>query len=204
MYGKGAYFALNTNKSNTHFFAWKTRICTFETKEIQTPRIRIAQMNIGLRSLDYMVKQAEWRSRALLAFPKKKRHKTRKVLLQRINKVEISDKRTSILEELSLGKRNQETGVNNDRANGRPSKAQNPIPVNVFPFSYRWIVLDCYDLDCLVFSEKWFVLGFRIIPINLISCSPAVIMVVLGSWLALAIFVSLSFKLHGDFRLTSI
>lgn len=57
------------------------------------------------------------------AFPKKKRHKTRKVLLQRINKVEISDKRTSILEELSLGKRNQETGVNNDRANGRPSKA---------------------------------------------------------------------------------
>ncbi|KAI8548755.1 hypothetical protein RHMOL_Rhmol07G0298400 [Rhododendron molle] len=81
------------------------------------------------------------------AFPKKKRRKTRKVLLQRINKVEISDKRTSILEELSLGKRNQETGVNNDRANGRPSKAcsgklvGNKIGLEEKPGSYMRICM---------------------------------------------------------------
>jgi len=76
--------------------------------------------------------------------PKKKRRKNRKVLLQRLNKVEISDKRTSNLEELIVAKRNQESGVNN----GRPSKAcsgklavGNKISLEEKPGSYMRICM---------------------------------------------------------------
>lgn len=85
------------------------------------------------------------------AFPKKKRRKTRKVLLQRINKVEISDNRTSNLEELILGKRNQETGLNNDRTSGRPSNVCSGKLGKVFNTSTGKILHTRFVLTTCVF-----------------------------------------------------
>ncbi|KAL6967297.1 hypothetical protein U1Q18_033100 [Sarracenia purpurea var. burkii] len=56
--------------------------------------------------------------------PKKKRRNVRKVHLKRIANGEISYTKASNREELNVAKRNQEAGLNLDRANGRPSKVK--------------------------------------------------------------------------------